>query len=90
MGLIMSFNFLRWRFRTSLLVDALASPPFCTFAVSGATTLRGNIYSHGYWDLGNIKSVASVAVAFNVKLTWLALGEDHAARSRRVEQLIAL
>jgi hypothetical protein len=23
-------------------------------------------------------------------LTWLALGEDHAARSRRVEQLIAL
>ena len=25
-----------------------------------------------------------------VKLTWLALGEDQAARSRRVEQLIAL
>ena len=24
------------------------------------------------------------------QLTWLALGEDHAARSRRVEQLIAL
>ena len=24
------------------------------------------------------------------KLTWLALGEDHAARSRRVEQLTAL
>jgi hypothetical protein len=24
------------------------------------------------------------------KLTWLALGEDHAALSRRVEQLIAL
>jgi hypothetical protein len=25
-----------------------------------------------------------------IKLTWLALGEDHAALSRRVEQLIAL
>ena len=26
----------------------------------------------------------------NEQLTWLALGEDHAARSRRVEQLMAL
>ena len=28
--------------------------------------------------------------SYVVKLTWLALGEDQAARSRRVEQLIAL
>ena len=31
-----------------------------------------------------------MARAEMVKLTWLALGEDQAARSRRVEQLMAL
>ena len=31
-----------------------------------------------------------LSVAGGVKLTWLALGEDQAARSRRVEQLTAL
>jgi len=35
------------------------------------------------------RSYTRVVIAFP-KLTWLALGEDQAARSRRVEQLTAL
>jgi len=38
--------------------------------------------------LRNVKSCAAAPAI--VKLTWLALGEDQAARSRRVEQLTAL
>ena len=35
-------------------------------------------------------TVITVQFSMQIKLTWLALGEDHAARSRRVEQLTAL
>ena len=36
------------------------------------------------------RALKAAQCAGTIKLTWLALGEDQAARSRRVEQLIAL
>jgi hypothetical protein len=36
------------------------------------------------------RALKTVLCAGSNKLTWLALGEDQAARSRRVEQLTAL
>ena len=44
------------------------------------------------WKLRSLsaRTYQAIAGAWLFKLTWLALGEDQVARSRRVEQLTAL
>ena len=47
--------------------------------------------SRGLEDVGELPDeVGAIRRMIIYKLTWLALDEDHVARSRRVEQLIAL
>ena len=60
------------------------------FLKVGRTLLNKFTKEHKSHLLGKLSQlILGLAPQISI-LTWLALGEDHAARSRRVEQLIAL